>query len=59
VRAIFRIYAKTTAALARVVCHHTLMKISEYHNHAAVQKCLMQIVWFFYRPWPLPIERLR
>jgi len=29
VRAIFPIYAKTTAALARVGCHRTLMKISE------------------------------
>jgi len=29
VRAIFRIYAKATAALARVACHHTLVKISE------------------------------
>jgi hypothetical protein len=29
VRAIFHIYAKTTVALVRVVCHRTLMKISE------------------------------
>ena len=29
VRAIFRIYAKTTVVLARVGCHRTLTKISE------------------------------
>jgi hypothetical protein len=29
VRAIFRIYAKTTAALARVACHRALTKISD------------------------------